>query len=428
MLKKILAAPGAGARTYLVPFILVSLLYFIWGTAHGLLDTLNKHFQGTFDMSKAESGFLQVAMYMGYFVMALPAGWIMRKLGYKKGIILGLGIAGAGAFTFVPAAFTHTPAPFLAALFILACGLCVVETGAHPYVTMMGPEKNGAQRINIAAAFNGVGWIIGPLLGGFLLFTGDTSSFVLAKPYMIVGGGLFLIAAGFALTRLPEITDDAKELKEEALIDLGETPNADEIEEGSGQECSAKKATRSPFSYPLLKWGIIAQFLYCGAQIGIFSFFINYVTEINPDMSNLDAAKLLGFGGMTIFLVGRLASSYIMSKISPGGLLALFGLAGAMCMGLVVASVGTASLYALYASFFFMSMMFPTIFALSVRGMSAQETKSASPFIVMGVVGGAVFPPIMGALGASSMGLGFIAPLIAFVYIAYFGLIARRRA
>ena len=167
---------------YFVPFLLIATLYLLWGLAHGLLDVLNKHFQEVFDMSKAESGFVQFSVYIGYFVMALPAGWVMRKVGYKRGIITGLLIFALGALLFVPASFIHSPLPFFAALFILACGLCLIENGAHPCATGMGAEEFAAQRINIAAAFNGVGWIIGPLIGGLLIFGGDGSSLDLAKP------------------------------------------------------------------------------------------------------------------------------------------------------------------------------------------------------------------------------------------------------
>lgn len=397
MMKSILRSPTG--KSFLVAFLLVSSLYLMWGCAHGLLDVLNKHFQGVFDMTKAESGFVQFSTYIAYFLMALPAGFLMRKIGYKKGIIVGLLLFAFGALAFVPAAFLHSPIPFLVALFILACGLCIIETGAHPYITAMGPEESAAQRINIAAGFNGVGWIIGPVIGGALIFGADANDdMALAKPYMLVSGVVLLITLVFALTKLPQITSADK------------------------PALAADSSHKSIWQYKSFVFAVAAQFLYCGAQTGIFSFFINYVTELDPSLSDLQASQLLGFGGMFLFLVGRLSSSFIMRWIKPDKLLQIFGLLATVCMVLVIASVGKASLYALYASFFFMSMMFPTIFALGVEGMNDMQTKKASSYIVMGVAGGAVFPVLMGLIGKENMGLGFILPLLSFLFITYFGL------
>lgn len=397
MAKSILRSPTG--KSFLVAFLLVSSLYLMWGCAHGLLDVLNKHFQGAFDMTKAESGFVQFSTYIAYFLMALPAGFLMRRIGYKKGIIVGLLLFALGALAFVPAAFLHSPMPFLVALFILACGLCIIETGAHPYITAMGPEEAAAQRINIAAGFNGIGWIIGPIIGGALIFGSDVNDeMALAKPYILVGVVVLLITLVFALTKLPKINSE---------------------EEEAGLISGVRE--KSIWKYRGFVLAVIAQFLYCGAQTGIFSFFINYVTELDPSLTDLQASQLLGFGGMFLFLVGRLSSGFIMRWVKPGKLLQLFGILAAVCMVLVVASVGKVSLYALYASFFFMSTMFPTIFALGVQGMSDQQTKKASSYIVMGVAGGAFFPVLMGLIGSDNMGFGFVLPLVSFLFVTYFG-------
>ncbi len=387
---------SSSGKNFLIPFILISSLYLLWGCAHGLLDVLNKHFQGIFEMTKAESGFIQFSTYIAYFLMAIPAGLVMKKFGYKKGLISGLVLFAIGSFAFVPAAFVYSPIPFLIALFIIACGLCIIETGAHPYVTSLGPEDSAARRINIASAFNGVGWIIGPLIGGALIFGADSSDHLaLAKPYILVGSVVILVAICFLFTKLPEI-----------------------IYKNDKEEITTGK--QSIWKHKNLRLAIIAQFLYCGAQTGIFSFFINYVTELNPEISNLQASRLLSFGGMGLFLVGRLCSSFIMSKITPDRLLALFGGLSIVCMLLVIAKLGNISLYALYSSFFFMSMMFPTIFALGVKGLG-EYTKKGSSYIVMGVGGGAIFPILMGLVGETNMSLGFLLPLLAFIYITYFG-------
>ncbi|NDW11409.1 MFS transporter [Bacteroides sp. 214] len=393
-------------KSFLVAFILVSSLYLMWGCAHGLLDVLNKHFQGAFEMSKAESGFVQFSTYIAYFIMALPAGFIIRKIGYKKGIVIGLLLFALGAFAFIPSAFLHSPVPFLIALFVLACGLCIIETGAHPYITVMGAEEYAAQRINIAAGFNGIGWIIGPIIGGALIFgSSPEDEMALAKPYILVGVVVLIITIIFALTKLPQI----------------------EIEQDTVTEGDVAAKNVSIWKYKGFVLAVIAQFLYCGAQTGIFSFFINYVTELEPSLTNLQASQLLGFGGMFLFLIGRLSCSLIMRWLKPETVLLTFGLLASICMVAVVLSIGKVSLCALYASFFFMSTMFPTIFALGVKGMNDKQTKKASSFLVMGVAGGAVFPILMGAIGETHMGLGFVLPLLGFLFISYFGFWKSRR-
>lgn len=399
---------NAAGVNYLVPFLLVATLYLLWGCAHGLLDVLNKHFQEAFDMSKAQSGFVQFSVYIGYFVMALPAGWVMRRFGYKRGIIAGLLIFALGALLFVPASFVHSPLPFFAALFILACGLCLIENGAHPCATGMGPEEYAARRINIAAAFNGVGWIVGPLMGGLLIFGGEGKPFDLAKPYLLVGCFVLLVCLVFTRIRIPEAEMEADE-RRNAASDGG----------AAGAESAAGQGG-SVWSHRHFRYAMIAQFLYVGAQTGIGSYFVNYVLELDPTISKVAAAQLLSIGGMGLFFAGRLLSSLFMKWISPGRLLALFGGLAAVCMALVIGSFGRVSLAALFMTFFFMSTMFPTIFALGVRGMGA-ETKRASSLLVMCIVGGAVFPICMGLAGRSSMALGFLLPLVSFLFITVFG-------
>ena len=388
-------------ENYLIPFILIASLYLLWGTAHGLLDVLNKQFQGTFNMSKAESGFIQFSTYIGYFIMAIPAGLLLNRVGYKRGIISGLSLFALGAFAFIPAAFFHTPIYFLIALFIIACGLCIIETAAHPYATSMGSESTSAQRINLAAAFNGVGWILGPLIGGTLIFGAEQGdNMAIAKPYIFIGLAVMLVGLVLTFIKLPEIKPE------------------------EGEEQAQKPAT-SIWSHKNLIFAIIAQFMYVGAQTGIFSFFINYVTELDTSLTNLQASRLLSFGGMGVFLVGRLSSVGLMKKMKPSTLLALFGALAVLCMLLVILSLGTVSVYALYLSFFLMSIMFPTIFALGVRGLGV-HTKKASSYIVMSLIGGAIIPVVMGWIGEQNMALDFILPLFAFVYITGFALSQRK--
>lgn len=401
--KTLFSAPDG--KSYLVPFILITSLFLLWGFAHGLLDVLNKHFQGVFTMTKAESGLVQFSTYIAYFLMALPAGMFMKRFGYKKGIILGLCLFAVGAFAFIPAAYLHSASPFLIALFVIACGLCILETAANPYSTILGPEESGAQRLNLSQSFNGLGWILGPLVGGMLIFGGaEDDPFTLTKPYILVGSVVLLVAILFFFTKLPEVQEETD--KEEEMI-------------------APVSGTASMWRHPQFIRAIIAQFCYCAAQTGIFSFFINYVTEVDTSMTNIEASRILAFGGMALFMIGRLSGSFTMRWMSPARLLTWFALADAVCMALVVVSVGTISLYALYLSFFFMSIMFPTIFALGLEGMGSY-TKKASSYIVMGVAGGAFAPMLMGYIGADNMAVGFVIPLLSFLYILYFALRCKR--
>ena len=384
-------------RSYLVPFILVTSLFLLWGFAHGLLDVLNKHFQLAFTMTKAESGLVQFSTYIAYFLMAIPAGIFMKKYGYKKGIILGLLLFATGAFSFIPAALIHSSTPFLIALFIIACGLCILETAANPYSTVLGPKESAAQRINLSQSFNGLGWILGPLVGGTLIFgTPEGDSSALTKPYILVGSIVLVIGILFFFTKLPEIKEDDEK-----------NPVTENIPD------------KSIWKHRHFVLAVIAQFAYCAAQTGIFSFFINYVTEQDPSIDPEKASRFLAFGGMTLFMVGRLSGSMLMKWTTPNKLLVLFSLISSVCMLLVILALGRISLYALYTTFFFMSIMFPTIFALGLSNMGTL-TKKASSYIVMGVAGGAFSPMLMGLIGENNMAVGFIVPFVAFIYILFF--------
>ena len=401
---------AAGGKSFLLPFLLITSLFLLWGFAHGLLDVLNKHFQTAFTMSKAESGLVQFVTYIAYFLMALPAGAFMKRFGYKSGIIAGLMLFALGAFAFVPAAYTHSAVPFLIALFIIACGLCILETAANPYSTVLGPAEYAAQRLNLSQSFNGLGWILGPLVGGALIFGAQSDdSFALAKPYILVGCIVLVVVVIFSFVSLPDI-------------------NEEEMEELFPDDASTLKEmtpTVSMWRCPQFVRSIAAQFCYCAAQTGIFSFFINYVTELKPTLTNVEASQILAFGGMALFMLGRLSGSFIMKKISPEKLLGIYSLANILCMILVIFEFGNISLYALYISFFFMSIMFPTIFALGLEGMGV-HTKKASSYIVMGVAGGAFSPMLMGYIGENEMSIGFAVPLIAFAYILYFAMRCRK--
>lgn len=424
---------GKNGKNYLRPFILITVLFLLWGFAHGLLDVLDKHFQDTLHVSKAESGFVQFSLYIGYLVMAYPAGIFMKKHGYKKGIILGLALFAIGAFLFYPAAKLAAFIPFLLALFVLACGLACLETAANPFTTVMGPSSGAARRINIAQSFNGLGWILGPLMGGLLIFgaekKGNAGTFdSLIPPYMMVGTIVLVLMLIFIFTKLPVIKEENE---------------ADEL------QIAENAPTSALLKHPLFVLAVVAQFLYVAAQTGVNSFFINYTTEaidglqrsigammqhlglfgevFMPKNAEQAASLILALGGMGSFWIGRLLGAYLMKFISPRKLLAIYGLINTLLLTLVVMHLGWISVIALFSTYFFMSIMFPTIFAIGLRRLGPL-TKKAASFLVMAVAGGAFCPPIMGAIGDHlGMSAAFIIPLVCFLFIGIFGILTRTR-
>jgi len=388
---------------FMIPFILVTSLFFLWGFAHGCIDVLNKHFQELLSMSKARSAFIQFVFYGGYFLMALPAGLLMQKVGYKKGIIFGLLLFACGAFLMFPATIIQTFGSFLFCLFVIACGLTCLETAANPYTTVLGPPEFAARRINFSQSFNGLGWIAGPLVGGMLIFSGNENSnkfATIALPYMFIGTLVLIVAVLFWRIKFPAVKEESQE-----------------AENASGG------SLKDLLKYPHFIMAVVAQFLYVAAQTGINSFFINYVTEEIPSLTNQQASLILGFGGMGLFWLGRFTGSTIfMRVVRPNRLLAFYAIANVITMALVVAGLGWTSVVALFSTYFFMSVMFPTIFALGIKDLGPL-TKKASSFLVMAIVGGALIPVIMGYIAdVSTMALGFIVPLVCFAFIVYYGI------
>jgi MFS transporter, FHS family, L-fucose permease len=386
---------------FLIPFILVTSLFFLWGFAHSLLDVLNKHFQDILGITKARSGWVQASLYGGYAVMAIPAGMIMNRFGYKKGIIFGLLTYAVGAFLFMPAAHIQTFEFTLLCLFVIACGLTCLETAANPFSTVLGPKETSEQRLNLSQSFNGLGWIMGPAIGGLLILGGDgndPNKFAsMTLPYMIIGSLVLLVAILFTLTKMPE------------------------IHEGEFDAHGDKGRYRDLLKYPHFKLAVVSQFLYVAAQTGINSFFINYVTETMPQFSNEKAAYLLSLG-FIFFMVGRFSGSVMMTWFKPNQMLALYASINVLAMVFVIMGLGWLSLIAIYFTYFCMSIMFPTIFALGIKNLGGL-TKKGSSFLVMMVAGGAVCPIFMGWIAdISRMALGFIVPLLCFAFIIFFGL------
>jgi len=394
-------------KNYLIPFILITSLFFLWGFAHSLLDVLNKHFQNVLHVSKSQSGLVQAAVYGGYFLAAIPAGLFMKKYGFKKGILLGLAFVAVGSLLFVPATKIQAFWSFLVPLFIIACGLAGLETAANPYTTVLGPEEGAERRINLSQSFNAIGWIIGPLVGSAIILSttkesGDQFS-ALAIPYLGLAAFVLLVGFFFFKIKLPEVSghEDHGHIVEDVHTPL---------------------ETRSLFSNSHFVLAIVAQFFYVASQTGINSFFINYVTESIPSISDQKAGYILAFGGMGMFFIGRLSGSFVMGLFKPNKLLSLYAMINILLMGLVVAGLGWASVVALFLSYFFMSIMFPTIFALGIKDLGSQ-TKKAASFIVMSIVGGAICPMLMGYIADTyNMRIGFIIPLIGFAVIAYYGI------
>lgn len=394
----------ADGKNYLWPFVLVTSLFFLWGLAHSILDVLNKHFQETMEgVGKTESALVQAVMYGGYFVMALPAGQIIKRYGYRAGVITGLLLYGIGALLFIPGGQLLSFPFFLFSLFVIGCGLTCLETSANPYVTVLGNAEGAARRINLSQSFNGLGWIVGPLIGGHFAFAVGADKGSIAIPYAIIGVVVLCVALVFAQVKLPEVQAD-----------------------GVAQTESAH-ATDSLWQHRNFVYGLIALFLYVAAQTGINSFFINYVTE-HAGVSNVNASLLLGFGGMGLFMAGRMGGSWLMLRVRAERVLLYCAVGATLAMAVLLSGAGVAGVAAFMLCYLCESIMFPTIFALALKGVG-QHTKRASSFLIMSIVGGAVAPVLMGLIADhASMAMAFVVPLCCFVVIAAYAARFARKA
>ena len=388
------------SNSYTLPVILVTSLFFLWGLAYGLLDVLNKHFQETLNITKQRSTLLQAAYFGAYFLIALPAGLFMQKVGYKKGIITGLLLYASGALLFYPAAQNASFPFFLFALFVLASGLTFLETAANPYITVLGNPKTSELRLNLSQSFNGVGSFIGPIIGGALFFgnksTNNTEELGSVKlVYIAIAALVLIVAFLFVRTPMPEVKE------EELVID----------EKGH--------VGKTLFQHTHFVWAIVAQFFYVAAQVGIAALFINYCTEKNLGINNERASYLLS-ASLILFTIGRFAGTALMKIIAPNKLLALYALINIGLCAVVVLGPGIISVYSLMAIFFFESIMFPTIFALGVKNLGVYTKKGAS-YIIMSIVGGAIVPLVMGAVAQfHSTPFSYLVPLVCFVFVFLF--------
>lgn len=400
-------------RNYLWPFVLVTTLFFLWGFAHSILDVLNKHFQESMSISKTESAYVQAVVYGGYFLMALPAGAIIKCFGYRAGVLCGLTLYGIGALLFIPGGHLMSYPFFLFSLFVIGCGLTCLETAANPYVTVLGSSEGAATRINLSQSFNGLGWICGPLVGTIFLFGGDGHEADITTPYAIIGIVVVIVAIIFSRVKLPEVK--AVESEPQDNVDKGEYPYG---------------SVFALFRHRNFLFGLIAMFLYVAAQTGINSFFINFVTE-NSGMTSQAAGYVLSFGCMGLFVIGRVCGSFVMSRISSSLVLLVCALCAVLSMVVLICCSGLVGVGAFLLCYLCESIMFPTIFALALHGVG-ENTKLGSSLLVMCIVGGAVAPLLMGYLGDHvGMTVAFFVPLVCFIYISGYAFmlsLSKRRA
>lgn len=440
-----------GGRSVVFTFVLVSSLFLLWGFCNGLIDVMDKHFQDELGLTKSQSAWVQFAHYLGYFLMSIPAGWLATRLGYKGGIIVGLLIVAAGGLWFIPAtsisnqvktggvspnlAFTA----FLAGVCLIATGLTFLETIANPYTTVLGDRRYAATRINLAQSCNGIGWIFGPIVGSMFFYSVDaagksTGSQTLYVPYAGIAAVVIVLAVIFYFASVPDIkTEDEYHLDDAAGV-----------------------APQSIWSHPHFVLAVVAQFFYVAAQAGIFSFFINYMTSEPPAipvawqagldgvaanagflsdwlkgwfeagrggalaLSNKGASNLASLG-FVCFLAGRFSGALLLKKFAAHRVLGFYGAINVLLTLFVFLKLGWFSVACVFLSYFFMSIMFPTIFALGIFGLGTRA-KRASSYIVMAIMGGAILPKLMGSVADQfDMSRGFIVPSVCFVIVAAYG-------
>ena len=432
-------------------FALVSSLFLLWGFCNGMIDVMDKHFQDELGLTKAQSAWVQFAHYLGYFLMSIPAGWLALKLGYKGGIIAGLLIVAVGGLLFIPAtqinamvkAGTVSPntafLAFLTGVCVIATGLTFLETIANPYTTVLGDQRYAATRINLAQSCNGIGWIFGPIVGSMFFYSKNaagesTGSQTLYIPYVGIAGVVVVLAIIFYFANVPDI----------------------KMEDDYHLDDSATGVPHSIWSHPHFVMAVAAQFLYVAAQAGIFSFFINYMTAELPPIPSSWEAGLTSFAagsslfggwlsgwfetrangvlalsdkgasnlaslGFVCFLIGRFSGAALLKKYSAHKILGIYGVANVIATLLVFLKLGWLSALCVFLSFFFMSIMFPTIFALGIFGLGVRA-KKASAFIVMAIMGGAILPKLMGWVADQyDMSRGFIVPMFCFIFVAFYG-------
>ncbi|MBB6127155.1 L-fucose:H+ symporter permease [Mucilaginibacter lappiensis] len=402
----------------LFPFILITSLFFLWGFAHNLDPILIPHLKKSFTLTTVQATLVDSAVFIAYFLMALPAGFIMKKYGYKTGIITGLFIFAFGSYLFIPAANMQQYSFFLVALFIIACGLTILETAANPYASSLGDPATSTQRLNFAQSFNGLATTLAPIIGGRIILTKGYTPAQLSvmteqgrklalaaeassvkMPYFILGSVLVIIAILFVFTSLPKI-----------------------------QHHEGHKASKNIFhalKHRHLAWSVAAQFFYVGAQVCVFSLFILYVPK-SAGLTEVQATYYLSICGFA-FLIGRFIGTFLMRYYSSTALLAAYAGINILLCVIAIFGHGMVTVYTVIGICFFMSIMFPTIFALGIKELKG-DTEFGSSLIIMSIVGGAVLPRVFGYISDATGNIqyGYIVPLLCFVVVAFFGLKGHR--
>ena len=416
--------PQPGAKNkYLLPFILVTCLFFLWGMAHNLDSILIPHLKKACQLNNRQSTLVDTAVFLAYFLMAIPAGMLLKRWGYKNSLVIGLLVFAVGAFLFVPAANTRAYEIFLFALFIIGCGLTILETAANPYAAVLGEPEGATGRLNLAASFNGLAAMVAPIIGANFILSGkeytdeqlaampDASRMAylmeeaasVKVPYIVLGCVLLFTALLFLFIRFPEI----------------KTVSADS-EERKGSFFGALKHRH-------LSWAVASQFFYVGAQVCVTSFFIR-MAQKGAGFDEKTAGYYLGLYGL-LFMLGRFAGTFFLRFTKPQQLLSLYAFISILLCFVSILGDGAYVIYALGAVGFFMSIMFPTIFSLGISNLG-EDTKPASSWLVMSIVGGAILPYVMGTIidmNGDDIQIGYIVPLICFVIILFFGLNGYKR-
>ncbi|MBZ5498776.1 MAG: L-fucose:H+ symporter permease [Acidobacteriia bacterium] len=400
-----------------VPFVLVTALFFLWGIPNNLNDVLIRQFMKSFEITRFKAGLVQSAFYMGYFLLSMPAALIMRKYSYKTGLVTGLLLYGAGTMLFWPAAIVRDYGFFLFALFVIASGLAFLETGANPFIARLGDPASSERRLTFSQAFNPVGSITGVLIGTAFIFSGielgshevnalktagqydaylRQETLRVITPYLVLGAVVFLWALLIIRTKFPVIA-----------------------EEGQSTTGRDKGRFKELFRYPHFIQAVVAQFFYVGAQVGTWSYFIQYTQDYTHQPEKIAGYFLTGT--LIAFGVGRFASTYLMKFFRPNKLMGAFSLVNLLLVGVGILFPGWAGLWAIFLTSFFMSLMFPTIFALGLKELGP-NTKLGGSMIVMAIVGGAVFTPIMGLVfeATRSMAAAMLIPMSCYAFIAYY--------
>jgi FHS family L-fucose permease-like MFS transporter len=407
-----LVSPGTA-----VPFVLVTALFFLWAIPNNLNDILIKQFMTSFELTRFKAGLVQFAFYLGYFCLAMPAALLMRRYGYKAGLVTGLFLFGAGAFLFWPAAVTGRYDFFLLALFVIASGLAFLETGSNSFIAVLGDPRTSERRLNLSQAFNPLGSITGALIGTVFIFSGielsrqqtaalraagtlnaylESETLRVVRPYVVLGVVVFLWAILILKTKFPKI--------------------AEETEPRHGQDHG--KLT-DLLHYPHFLQGAVAQFFYVGAQVGTWSFFIQYIQDYTHQPEKTAGYFLTGT--LVAFGAGRFIATYLMKFFQPSRLMGLFGVINVALVGAAVLFPGWVGVWALFLTSFFMSLMFPTIFALGIKELGP-NTKLGGSVIIMAIIGGAAAPPVMGLIYPiwHSMAMAMLVPLICYIVVTYY--------